>query len=262
MSNTMSPNLINAVAGQYELNIKGIFREAWQKVSGIKLSFWGALGCIALIVLGVTVCQIALVKIAAIYKLGMVVNGIKFIGNLVVSFLSVLFGVSIIFLMIHHVDGKVVYAKKVFDFHGMLNKLLVMALISYVAKVFFLFLLMFGLVYSHDYASPTYLLSGLIAIVILVLMFLLLYLTVAWRMAMLLIIEKKLGIGSAIKIAFIAIEKQFFKNIGLLLVIGLFFLVSIIVTLGIAAIWVFPMLGNLNAIWYRQIFGIEANAQI
>lgn len=259
--NSLSPNLEKAVAGQYTLPIKEIFREAWQKVSGAKLSFWGAFGWIALITLGAIVVQALVTTATTVFNLPKIGQAFNIIDNFVMSILLTVLGISIVYLMVRHVAGQAIRAKQIFALNGMTKRLITMGFISYLAKIVFLFASFFTVIYLHIDQNTSAFFSILIAAVFALVILITIQITLAWRMALLLVIEKQLHVWLAIKIALKAITKQLSKNVWLFLLAVIFLVTTSIVTLGIAMIWTFPMMVNLNAIWYRQIFGFEAVTQ-
>lgn len=261
MSNALPQNLANAVAGQYELNIKDIFREAWHKVHGEKKSLWGALGLMLLVTFGVILIENIFGYFAKEHDWMLAFSFLELVGSVVQYVLNAFFGASLVFLAVNHIAGKPINAGMIFAFTKPWKKLLSIALISFLVMacsiLVFSFLYGFSTVFfAMDRATDIFF---LIISMILLAGFILVFVCfmIGIYMAMLLVLEKKLTAWLAMKIAIKAIYKRFFKNLLLVFSSVVFITVSLTITVGIGAIWVLPMLYNITAIQYRQIFGIE-----
>ncbi|KJK01128.1 integral membrane protein [Pseudomonas sp. 21] len=81
------------------------------------------------------------------------------------------------------------------------------------------------------------------------------YLSVAYMLAIPLVVERGLSPWAALEASRKAISQHWFKVFGLLLVFGLLFMLSTL-TFGIALIWVMPWLIVAIGVLYRTIFGV------
>lgn len=248
-------NLANAVAGKYDWNIKQIFIEAWRKVDGVKKTFWGAAGLLLLVFVAFVAVEVIVEYFATLFGAGLVIAASRNTSSFIFGAFSLVFATSFMYMMICNIVGRPVNARMVFDWRGMFSKLLMVGIITYLLQYCFGFII--GMLAMRNQMIATTTLSWAFFVATLVMMFGYLYFLVVFRMAMYLIIEKKLAVVSAIKSAFVAVTRRVFKNIWLMILINLFLIVSVLFTLGIGLIWFAPMAANLHAIWYRQIFGIE-----
>jgi len=261
MSNALPQNLANAVAGQYELNIKAIFREAWQKVYGEKKSLWGAIALMLLVTFGVILIENIFGYFAKEHGWMLAFSILELIGSLLQYALNIFFGASLAFIAVNHIAGRPISAGMIFSFAGPWKKLLSIALISFLVTTFSILIISFIYGFStvfFEMSKAVDILFLIISIILLV-AFVLVYMSfmIGFYLAAILVLEKKLMAWAAIKVAIRAIYKKFFKNILLLFSSVVFITVGLTVTLGIGAIWLLPMLYNITAIQYREIFSIE-----
>lgn len=259
MSNALSPNLENAVTGKYDWNIKEVFAEAWHKVSDLKGSFWGAVGWMFLVLFTFVILEVVIEGISGSLGFVLVAAASRNIFTFLFGTFGLIFATTFIYMMICHIAGRPIRAKMIFDWRGMFNRMLIVAIITYLVQFAFGFIVGMMTIHNQQVEAVHITLTFLATVLVLFLGYC--YLWIIFRMAMYLIIEKRLTVGLAIKVAFMAISRHIFKNIWLMLLTYLFFMVATVLTLGIGLIWLAPMKGNLQAIWYRQIFGIEPAAQ-
>jgi len=272
MLTELKPNLANAVAGQYELNFKKIFKESWQKVKGAKKSFWGAIGFIFLACLACLI-SFTIIHITSEFigtKLGLITDAKAFTNSVMPVFgfafnvITAVFSTTIIYMMVKHIEGSRIQAKMVFSANNVFKKLIYSALLTTLIKTIF----STGIMWAGFHPDLLFLQSSIISneIAIKLIGFSLAILLMCYSaliivMSLLLLVEKKLAIGTALVISTKAIMRKPFSNLWLGAFMNLFLLIGTLVTLGIGLIWLLPMSTNIYAIWYRQIFGIEANAQ-
>lgn len=222
-------SLENGIAGNYDFEIKEVIAEAWQKTNGAKGSIWGA----TLIV----------------YLLGAIIGAI-------LAFITGLLGAS--------AESQVVI-------------ILSQWLVTILMYPFLVGVMMLGIrrsvnlpisaALAFSYFSYTLPILGAAAIMLIFILigFILLiipgiYLSLAYLLAMPLIVEKQLGPWQALEASRKAMTHHWFKLFFTWLLMGIIYLVSII-PLGIGLIWTIPMMVNLNGILYRIIFGVEEARQ-
>jgi uncharacterized membrane protein len=86
------------------------------------------------------------------------------------------------------------------------------------------------------------------------------YLMVAYFFAMVLMLDKNMGIWEAMETSRKAVTKHWFKVFGFFIVIGLLMMVSAI-PLGIGLIWTMPLSFIGYGVLYRNIFGVSQTAE-
>ena len=104
-------------------------------------------------------------------------------------------------------------------------------------------------------------LTGILMNILIVIGFVLLivpgiYLSIAYVMAIPLVIDRNMGPWEALECSRKAVTKKWFNFFGILIVMSLIAAVSAI-PLGIGLIWTIPMMALVYAIMYRQTFGVS-----
>ena len=219
-----SGSLESAVSGHYQIDIGAIVREAWEKTSGFKGTFWLAVVIQAVILLGLGI------------GLG-IVNWV--LEKLGIEFFGVISQIIQIAVMMPMVGGLIVLgirrsadesldAKTVINYFHLLLPILGMTLLLYLLVAVGLVLLV---------------LPGI-------------YLAVAYTMALPVLIDKNLGPWEALEASRKAITHRWWELFALHLVLGAINLATVI-TLGIGLIWTYPMTIIAHGIVYRRVFGAE-----
>jgi hypothetical protein len=239
--------LENGIQGHYDFNIKEILSEAWQKTYGIKATYWKAMLQIALVFAGFFLISYTIAYgfgfIAGLTKLApnivdIITIALTLLIQIVFLFIMAPLGAGLVMVGVKHITGQTVTATSVFNYYSFWKRLWVVPFIISVINIF---------------AEATHHIHPLIS-----LFFSLLLLCVAttYLMFPLLIVEKKLAVGAAMKSSRKVISHHWFKTLWLLIVWMLIGLGSIL-TLGILFIWTGPMINNSFAILYRDMFGIN-----
>lgn len=220
---TPESNLQESHAVAHSINmdwtIEGVLKEAWDLVSGVKASFWGAM----LIYIG-----IAIAVSLPFELLGKDSVVIGFIGQIVIGLLTYPLYAAISIMAIKRSVNSSINAFMVFDCY------------SKTIPIFLLYVLMMLLIAL-----------GLILLIIPGI-----YLMVAYSSAIPLLVEKKMGLWEALETSRKTITKRWFSVFALYLIVFVVIMISAI-PLGIGLIWTLPFAILLSGVIYRNMFGVE-----
>lgn len=253
MISSLPPNLVKATTGDYSIPIRAIFSEAWQRVKGIKKAFWGGFALLFLTLVGVYIIfqwVLAVFHLFRFYDLGMVM---QFIAGGFFEVLRLLLSVSLVFLALQHLRNQAVNSTMVFEFRKSWKPLACIGVLFYLQN--FLWVSGAKSVLNHFYVQGLKQLYAIgTAVLFIVFVFLFTYIALIITMSMLLILDKKISLKESFYIAFKSVNQHGFKNIALLFLASLLFLVFGVITLGVGLIWLLPFLSLLSAVQYQQIF--------
>lgn len=229
----------DGIAGNYDFSIGGILGEAWEKTSGSKGTVW-----LAVLLYGVT---IAVVSFAVDFVLG------KFglhrfqphSGDTIQSAISFAAASTLL---------KVWIMAPLLAGWWMLSVKLAVRAPTQATDIFSYFSKMLPLV-------GTMLLFYLM-IIIGTCFFVLpgIYLSIAYTLALPLVVEKNLSPWQALEASRKAVTHHWFGVFGLYIVMGLIIMLSTI-PLFIGLIWTIPMMALTSGILYRNVFGYQGAVQ-
>lgn len=269
MSNSIPPNFFKAASGDYRIPIKAIFLEAWYRVKGMKVSYWGgflyfilvmALACLVLgLVLAlydVFVLPLATAHNAiALYDLKL---GLKFIVVGIVEILRFLLTASLAFMALQHLRNEPIHASMVFSFRHAWRPLLIIALLLYLFNSFIISstnILLHSVLFKQQMVYLGSIVGSIFLFVVFIIgFFLYFYFSILVFMTVLLILDQKMTSKQSLRLAFQSINQHFFKNITLIIVTSIVFGLLTLMSLGIGLIWLLPMTSLVTAIQYNQIF--------
>lgn len=271
---SLSPALLKAITGNYQLAIKAVFLEAWQRLKGIKKVFGAGFVSLILVMLGITeVLGFLIVPLHAF-------DWIKAWYEV----LPLLFTISMVFVSLYYLRNQSVNAVTALAFRKAWKSLVPITILFYfIHKALFfssglvlnklnVILPIDTLFYNHKIGEILFP-SGLnLPLFIIALPYI--YITTGIIMAMLLVLDQKVSLLQSIRIAFKSINQHFFKNLGLSLLAWLMlFSIIYIINLGMVFFWIvgmisigisllvalsliglLPMFTLVTAIQYRQIF--------
>ena len=270
---SLSPALFKAITGNYQLAIKAVFLEAWQRLKGIKKVFWAGFVLLILVMLGITEVLGLIVPLHAS-------NWIK----AWYAVLPLLFTIAMVFVSLYYLRNQSVNAVTALGFRKAWKPLVPITILFYfIHKVLFfgaslilsklnIILPVDTLFYNHKIGEILFL-SGL-NLPLLVIALPYIYITTGIIMAMLLVLDQEVSLLQSIRIAFKSINQHFFKNLGLSSLAWLMlFSIIYIIKLGMVFFWIvgmisigvsllvalsliglLPMFTLITAIQYRQIF--------
>lgn len=268
MSNSIPSNLNKATSGDYRIPIKAIFLEAWYRLKGMKATYWT--GFLYFILVMVAAC-ILMGLILALYDVFVMPwatahsalsfynlkLGLKFIVVGVVEIIRFLLTASLAYLALKHLRGEPIHASMVFSFRQAWRPLLLIALLLYLFNSFILSstsVLLHGLL-QQQILSLGPILGGIISLsIFLICFFLYFYFSIIVFMTVLLVLDQKIPVKQSLNLAFVSVNRHFFKNTFLIIITGIVFGILVLITLGIGLIWLLPMTSLVTAIQYNQIF--------
>lgn len=238
---------------QYILPVGETLSTAWQKVKGLKATFWGAFAIIVLITIGFGI----LFAIADAF-LPSIKPVIKIIDQILISLLQI----GTLYIGINRAYDLPVSFKQMF--RSLQGNIALSLILTYILQVLILLpviLIGFGVViaYHQDVAG-----SGILSWILIPLCAILaIYLVLRMLLAYGFVLEKGVGPVTAIKSSFAATRKNFWHIFGLFLLQNLIVIISII-PLGLGLIWTMPLVINIYGEMYRYLsrnVNLPANPQ-
>jgi hypothetical protein len=233
-SNAQVPTIEEALARGYNFNIGDLLSESWQKVKGTKgLVLGGFLIYYVVMLAASTVLGMVFgfVGLAGGSGLASIIIGQIVIG-IIAAGLSYPFMAGVMMIGIRRAADQPVSFNEMFNHFGLFLPLLITGLI------------MMTLVYL---GMLLLLIPGI-------------YLSVAYLLALPLVIERGLSPWQALEASRKAISQHWFQVFGLLLVLSLIMTLSIL-PLGIGLIWTIPLFTVAMGVLYRTIFGVLPQPQ-
>ncbi|HSH13409.1 MAG TPA: hypothetical protein VLA15_06660, partial [Desulfurivibrionaceae bacterium] len=211
----------------YDFKIGEVLKEAWARTKGVKGPLWGALALILVVILGFSFVM-GLVA-------GIMGNGG---GTAISAALQITLSIAIYPLMagvmmigIRRAADLPISWKLAFGYFSYLLPIVICVFLTTIlTTIGFILLIIPGI-----------------------------YLTLAYMLAIPLIIDKGMGPWQAMEASRRGITKHWFKIFGLYFVMGLIYLLGMI-PLGLGLIWTMPMLVMVGGILYREIFGVSETA--
>ena len=228
VTSDQAPSIEQALSRGYDYSITQLIGEAWQLISGTK----------GIIFAGFVVFY--LVMFIASFIIGLVFGIFGAMSDnmalaLVVQFATSIFATAVAYpflagvsmIGIRRAAGQPFSFNDIFSYFGRTVPLLITAILMMVLIYIGFFLLI---------------LPGI-------------YLSVAYMLAMQLVVERNLSPWQALEASRKALSQHWFKAFGLFLLLGLIVAVSII-PLGIGLVWSVPLFVVATGVLYRTIFGV------
>ena len=234
LASSAGATLETGVAGEYDFTISEVVTEAWEKTSGMKGIFWGAA---ILVILSMIAISFVLDFLIGLFvtpvidpdQAGHAQILISVISELVYSVILYPLMAGLLMIGVHRAAELSISFMQAFGYAAFTLPLIVVGvLITIITGIGYVLLVLPGI-----------------------------YLSVAYLLAVPLIIEKRLSPWDAMEASRKAITHHWFKTFFLFVVMSLLIIVSLI-PLGLGLIWTYPMLINVMGILYREIFGVEA----
>ncbi|MEJ2061331.1 MAG: hypothetical protein P8Y64_12730 [Gammaproteobacteria bacterium] len=217
--------LEDGVSGNYDFNIGDVLAEGWRRTKGMKGSFWAAGALFFLVMIAVT-----LLLTGAMAVLGVPQEGLlgQFIVQLVMTVVVYPFMAGFLMMGIRRSVDLPISMDTAFGYFGFAVPVIVAAiLMSVLTTVGFMLLVLPGI-----------------------------YLSIAYMLAVPLIVEKGLGPWRAMESSRRAITKHWFKVFFLMIAMSIILLISMI-PFGLGLIWTYPMMVTVMGVLYREVFGVE-----
>lgn len=199
--------------------IDEVLSEAWQLTNGFKAAYWGAL-----------IIYIVIAMIAS-FVIGLVASGsmvLTIISQLLQGLITYPLAAGLTMIAVRQSVGLPCNATMIFDYYPK------------TIPIFLMYLLMTVLI-----------LVGMVLLIIPGI-----YLAVAYCMALILLVDKNMGIWEALEASRQAITQCWFRTFGFFIVILIIIMVSAI-PLGIGLIWSLPFATLGMAVIYRSLFGVS-----
>ena len=214
-----------ALQGNYNLNIKEIFAEAWNKTSGTKLTIF-----LCFLILGLVSTVLSLLTTAISPSVGVGAILVSIVLNLLTTLITGPLGAGLFMIGVKCAVNKPISVNEIGKYW---HKIL---------PIFGVYVLMYLLI-----------ILGFIALIIPGI-----YLSVAYMMALPLVVEKNMGVWEALETSRKAITKKWWVMLGVVIVS---FVVAIIgmLPLFIGLIWAMPVILIAYGIVYRNMFGVEGD---
>jgi hypothetical protein len=255
-----SGKISNAIAGNYTLSVKAIFREAWDKTNGVKGTFWLALIMIFLIGFCTEIIFVFLIGFSEVFGYHLLAMSFAVADYIIPAITNGILMTSLTYLMIRHISGRTIKSRMIFSFNNMFSKILISSIaVTFLGFVFFFGIILFiAMLLTNPLFNTNIILALVRSFSCFILFMFVMYAFIVYTMMQLLIIEKKINIIPAFLISLRAITKHVCLNIAFYIVWVLSAIIGTLLTLGIGIIWIYPAMINAIAIWYREIFGIES----
>lgn len=231
--NEILESVEKADSGDYTFSIRATLSEAWDKTSGAKwpihLAFlYYFLVMLAIVIVGV----IATAALTTVPVMGDPSGSMamQFLLQIGVNLIALPMMLGIIMMGIQRSVNAPINANSVFMYFPKMFNLFLTLLIMYImVTIGFILLILPGI-----------------------------YLSVAYYMALPLVVEKGMGPWQALETSRKAISRHWFRMFGFFIVASIILAISII-PFGIGLIWTLPMFIIAYGIIYRNMFGVEAS---
>jgi len=216
---------VPGVTPDYDFAIGEVLKEAWQKTSGVKGPLWGAI-FMTFLVMALAIGALAMVAKALDLETSGVALGLALQITFTVALYPFMAGVMMIGIR-RSVDLPINW-KMAFAYFSYLLPIVVAAfLLTVLTFIGFMLLIIPGI-----------------------------YLSLAYMLAIPLIVDKGMGPWQAMEASRKAIHKHWFKIFGLYFAMGVIYVLSMI-PLFLGLIWTMPMFVVVGGILYREVFGVS-----
>lgn len=223
-----------AILGDYEFSIGDVLKEGWQKTKGAKWAihlafFWYLLVIIAVAVL----MQLAMVTVISKLPDPNIVIAVSVVQQIVLNIIVLPIVMGIFLLGVKRSVDAPLESTSIFDYFSKTVSIFLTVLLIYIMVIIgFILLVVPGI-----------------------------YLSLAYFMALPLVVEKGLSPWQAMEVSRKAITKRWFSFFFFGLLIGIIVFISMI-PLGIGMIWTLPLMLICYGILYRNMFGVEGETLI
>lgn len=236
-------SLERGITGDYEFSIGDTLSEAWSKVSGRKMSFFlaGLLYFVATIAISfVLQLVLGILGFGAVNLAGATPDNTGITALIAGALLAPLIISALVYPMVGGI--MMMGIKSAVD--APINPGMIFQQFGKIVPIFLCYLLM------------------TILIIIGYLLFVIpgIYLTIAYALAIPLIVEKDLGPWQALEASRKAITKRWFTVFFLFLLLGIIMVLAMI-PLMIGFIWAAPLMAIVIGVMYRNMFGVGAENQ-
>jgi len=214
----------------YSLPVFETLQISWSKVHGSKSTIWGALLLMMVIMMGLGICNFIIMAVA---------KPIQPVVNVFMQIIGLLFGMGLLYIGIKRAQDLPISYNQIFRAFD--NWLWVSIIAVYILEVLIMIIpIMCTIACMFLYAlihTPTALVMTIILSIAGI--FMTIYLAVRMMLSMAFVIDKETGPWESIKLSFRATQSNFWKLIGIFLLLMLIVFISAI-PLGIGLIWTIP----------------------
>lgn len=228
MQNNSDTRLEKALAGDYQIDIKAALKEGWEMTSASRGTMLQGLA----IVIVISIMVLLLIEAFTMQnELDKEAFNVQLFTNLILTALVAPFAAALVMMGVDSSVGKRIRVADVFRF---VSKTLVLTVTAILTSA----VVQIGLL--------LFILPGF-------------YMIIATGFAVPLVLDRQLLPARAILTSIRVVNHQWLEFVKLY---GLFFLMLllVIVTFGIALIWVAPFYYNVKGILYREIFGVSTES--
>ena len=220
----------NALAGNYELKPIEVVKEAWDNLSGMKGTFWGAA-----VIYYIVALVFAFLPVLFIGSIEPSDNPttfqavVPFIIQIVQTIVLTPMAMGLAMIALKHAVGANIQVGEIFKhFHKTLPLFLTYILMVITIMIGLLLLVIPGI-----------------------------YLMIAYAMAMMLVVEKDMGPWEALNTSRKAVTHKWFNMLGFMIV-AMFVVMVGMIALMVGLVWAVPLVALAFAMIYRDMFGVES----
>jgi len=222
-------SLQRGLSGDYDFSIADILSESWSKVRGSKWTFQLALTAYLLFYVGTVLLLMQLFPDADPVDHSTRAIALNLIQSLITALVTLPAATGISMLGLRRAVDAPIKARMIFGYYQKTLPLFLASLGMYIGIMLgFLLLIVPGI-----------------------------YLSIAYLLSAVLVVDKNLGPWQALEASRKAISKHWFKVLGLSLTLFVFNCAALFLTLGIGLIWTLPLSCIAMGVLYRIIFGCE-----
>ena len=219
-----------AINGDYDFQLSDVLSEGWQKSKGIKRYVLGA-GIIMYVVMFAVIMLLGFLMVpttgSAEPSAGAML--VQLVMQIVIMAITLPFMAGVFIVCMKRLQGQAVEFGDVFSAFGKTGKLVITAVLMNI-MIFIGFLLL--------------VIPGI-------------YLSIAYVLAIPLIVDRDMSPWDAMETSRKAVTKHWFKFLLFMIVMPLIMVISMI-PLGLGLIWTIPMMALAFTVIYRETFGIES----
>lgn len=217
-------SLETALAGNYSFDPVEAYKKAWEKLVGLKGTFW-----IALIIYAVIAGVLTAITTFVLGSSDPLDYGVgDLVGQILTTFLLSPLYAGLFMIVLKHSIGSPIQVGELFNYY---NKIVPIFIVTILTQL----LVILGLI--------LFILPGI-------------YLAVAFSFALPLVVEKNMSPVEALKASRKVVHHKWFSFAGFLL-LGLVVVIVGAIALLVGLVWAVPLIVLAWALLYRDIFGIE-----
>lgn len=237
------------------IKVSGVIKEAWQLVYGLKWKVFWVLCLVQLIMMVFMLLASLLFAIvggffllifpAAVSKIVLpLIFGVVMFTPMILSYYAITVVIMLSIRKANHMPATVGLAFG--DCKRVTGKLLVLIMLTYI--VFLLFTLLMALLFGTNMVN--------IVLSVIIMLFIYYFFWAVMQISIPLVVTKKYDAVPAIKVGLAILGKHFIKIFICYILMAIIFIISAI-PFGIGLLWTMPMVFNMHAILFRDIFKMQ-----